>query len=132
VQALGQHALGESVRSGVGALPRPLVAVAAMVVLAGLDLVGAVLAKHWSDRGSLISLLGGVAVFGLLFVVYGSSLAYAELATVTFGWVVILQIGVVLLQRVQDGVAIAPDRLGVMIAILALQGYLVLRPSIAD
>jgi uncharacterized membrane protein YdfJ with MMPL/SSD domain len=132
VQALGQHALGESVRSGVGALPRPLVAVAAMVVLAGLDLVGAVLAKNWSDRGSLISLLGGVAVFGLLFVVYGSSLAYAELATVTFGWVVILQIGVVLLQRVQDGVAIAPDRLGVMIAILALQGYLVLRPSIAD
>jgi hypothetical protein len=67
-----------------------------------------------------------------LFVVYGSSLAYAELATVTFGWVVILQIGVVLLQRVQDGVAIAPDRLGVMIAILVLQGYLVLKPSIAD
>jgi hypothetical protein len=122
--------LGVSLRTSVDTLPRPVVAVGAMVVLAGLDLAGAVLAKHWSDRGSLISLLGGVAVFGLLFVVYGSSLAYAELATVTFGWVVILQIGVVLLQRVQDGVAIAPDRLVVMLAILALQGYLVLKPAI--
>jgi hypothetical protein len=122
--------LGVSLRTSVDAIPRPLVAVGAMVVLAGLDLIGAVLAKHWSDRGSLISLLGGVAVFGLLFVVYGSSLAYAELATVTFGWIVILQIGVVLLQRVQDQVAVAPDRLAAMIAILVLQAYLVLKPAV--
>jgi hypothetical protein len=124
------QALGVSLRTSVDAIPRPLVAVGAMVVLAGLDLIGAVLAKHWSDRGSLISLLGGVAVFGLLFVVYGSSLAYAELATVTFGWIVILQIGVVLLQRVQDQVAVAPDRLAAMIAILVLQAYLVLKPAV--
>ena len=41
----------------------------------------------------------------MLFLVYGSSLAYAEMATVTFGWIVLLQVGVVVLQRVQDGVA---------------------------
>jgi hypothetical protein len=124
------QAVGDSVRVSVDGLPRPLLAVAAMVVLAGLDLAGAVLAKNWSDHRSLVSLIGGVAIFAVLFLVYGSSLAYAELATVTFGWIVMLQIGVVVLQRVQDGVAIAPDRVVAMVAILALQAYLVLAPTI--
>jgi hypothetical protein len=121
--------LGESVRASVDG-PRPLLAVAAMVVLAGLDLGGAILAKSWSDHRSLVSLVGGVAVFAVLFLVYGSSLAYAEMATVTFGWIVMLQVGVVVLQRVQDGVAIAPDRTVAMVAMVALQAYLVLAPSI--
>jgi hypothetical protein len=105
---------------------RTLVAVAAMILLAALDLAGAVLAKHWSDHRSLVSLAGGIAVFGVLFVAYGSSLAYAELATVTFGWIVMLQVGVVVLQRIQDGRAIGIDRGAAMAAMLALQAYLVL------
>ena len=67
-------------------------------------------------------------VFGLLFWVYGKSLAYAELATVTFGWIVMIQVGVMLLDRFQLGNAIPPDRLAVMGAILLLQGYLILAP----
>jgi hypothetical protein len=109
-------------------VPRPLVALVAMIALAGLDLIGAMLAKHWSDHRSLLSGVGGVAVFGVLFVVYGSSLAYAELATVTFGWIVMLQVGVVIQQRVQDGTPIGIDRGAAMTAILALQTYLLLAP----
>jgi hypothetical protein len=123
--------VGEGVRAvtGAGSATRPLVAVAAMVALAALDLVGAVLAKHWSDHRSLVSLAGGMLVFVLLFLVYGSSLAYAELTTVTFGWIVMLQLGVVVLQRLQDGRPIGTDRVLAMTAMLALQAYLVLAPS---
>jgi hypothetical protein len=54
--------------------------------------------------------------------------AMVALATVTFGWIVMLQVGVMLLDRFHLGNAIPPDRLGVMGAILLLQGYLILAP----
>lgn len=107
---------------------RPAVAVMAMVALAALDLVGALLARRYADHRSILALVGGCCVFALLFLVYGASLAYAELVTVTFGWVVLLQVGVVLIERVLDGVAIPPDRVAVMSAIVVLQGYLLLAP----
>ena len=56
-----------------------------MLVLAGLDLVGAVLARHWADQRALLSLVGTMTVFALLFLVYGKSLGYAELSTITVG-----------------------------------------------
>ena len=105
---------------------RPLAAIGAMAALAALDLVGAVLARRYADHRSVLALIGGCVVFGALFWVYGRSLAYAELATVTFGWIVMLQIGVVLLDRVQNGVSIPPDRIAAMGAIVVLQGYLLL------
>ena len=73
------------------------------LVLAVLDLVGAVLARRYADHRSVLALVGGCLVFGLLFWVYGKSLAYAELATVTFGWIVMIQVGVMLLERFQRG-----------------------------
>lgn len=73
--------------------PFPVVATLAMVALASLDIIGALLAKAWLANRSTPGFLAGVAVFALLFWVYGSSLAYAELATVTFGWIVLLQVG---------------------------------------
>jgi hypothetical protein len=113
-----------------GSASRPLVAIVAMIVLAGLDLVGAMLAKHWSDHRSLLSGAGGLAVFGVLFFVYGSSLAYAELATVTFGWIGMLQVGVVIQQRVQEGTPIGIDRGAAMAVMLTLQAYLLLAPPL--
>lgn len=97
--------------------------VAAMFALGALDLVGAALARSWSDHRSIITLFGGMAVFALLFVVYGKSLDYAELSTVTIGWIVLLQVGVVVLDRLQ-GVAIPPSRMTAIALILALQAYL--------
>ena len=70
--------------------PVPVVATLAMLVLAGLDLVGAVLAKEWADHGSTRALVLGAGSFLVLFWVYASSLRYAELSLVTMGWVVIL------------------------------------------
>ena len=43
--------------------------IAGIVMLAGLDLIGAALARSWADHRSAVSLIGGVLVFGLLFVV---------------------------------------------------------------
>ncbi len=99
--------------------------VAAMIALGVLDIVGAMLARSWSEHRSAIAMLGGLMVFGLLFVVYGKSLDYAELSTVTVGWVVLLQVGVVVLDRLQ-GVSIPPGRLTAIGLIIALQVYVIM------
>lgn len=103
--------------------PAIMPVVAAMVGLAGLDLVGAVLARSWADHRSAITLVGGVAVFGLLFVVHGTSLSHSELSTVTIGWVVMLQVGVVVLDRLH-GVTIPPAKLAAIAVILVLQAFI--------
>ena len=121
--------LGEAGASAVhDGTRRPSVpmAVAATVVLAGLDLVGAVMARRYADHRSWLALRGGAAVFVVLFWVYGRSLAYAELATITFGWIAMLQVGVVLLDRLSNHTPIPTGKLVAMAAILALQGYLLL------
>ena len=97
--------------------------IVAIVALAALDLLGAVLARSWADHRSIIAMVGGMMVFSLLFLVYGKSLDYAELSTVTIGWIVLLQIGVVVLDRLH-GVAIPPPKLAAIGLILALQTYL--------
>ena len=75
------------------AWPVPVVATIAMVALAGLDLIGALFAKEWAENGSVRALVLGAGAFLVLFWVYASSLKYAELALVTMGWVVMLQVG---------------------------------------
>jgi hypothetical protein len=103
-----------------------LPAFGAMLALAALDLVGALLARPWADQRAIVSLVGGMAVFALLFVVYGKSLDYAELSTVTVGWVAFLQIGVVLIDRFDGGVYIPPYKLAAMGLIVAMQLVLTL------
>ena len=94
-----------------------------MVALAGLDLIGAMFARSWADHRSIVAMVGGIIAFGLLFVVYGKSLDYVDLSTVTIGWVVLLQVGVMVLDRL-DGVVISMPRLGAVGLILILQAYL--------
>ena len=81
------------------AWPVPVVATIAMVCLAGLDLAGALFAKEWAVNGSVRALVLGAGAFLVLFWVYASSLRYAELALVTMGWVVMLQVGLVLVAQ---------------------------------
>lgn len=102
----------------------PWRAAAAMGVLAGLDLVGALLARHWAAHRSVVALVGGMVVFGLLFVVYGKSLDYAHLTTVTFGWLVMLQVGVMVIERCRGADGLGWHRVAVMLVVLVLQGYL--------
>lgn len=113
----------------VDILGTPALATVAMVALAALDLLGAYAAKelHLTDKVGWAVL--GVGSFGVLFFVYSASLAYAELAVVTMGWIVLLQVGLVVLDRVKFGVSLPPDALVALGIILAAQGYLVFRTS---
>ena len=65
----------------------------------------------------------------LLFYVYASSLQYAELALVTLGWVVVLQVGVLMLDRMRYGHALSADKWAAVVVILAAQAYLLLASS---
>lgn len=109
--------------ASTGATGNVGLALGAMVALAALDLIGAVFARHWAVHRAPLALVAGAVVFGILFLVYARSLRYAELTTVTIGWVVLLQVGVVVLERV-DGVAIPPTKVAVIVAILGLQAVL--------
>ncbi len=104
--------------------PKPVVAIAAMLVLAGLDIAGALLARRWSSGGSVVWFAAGVACFALLFWVYGSSLRYAELVPVTFGWIVALQVGLMIIERVRTSRPVSTGHWLAALAIVALEGYL--------
>jgi hypothetical protein len=111
--------------------PLPLVAGTAMLVLAVLDFAGALAAKEWADGGSLRWLAVGVGCFLALFYVYASSLQYADLAMVTMGWIVLLQVSILVLDHVRYDVSLPPARWVAIGLILVLQGYLVLAPAVS-
>jgi len=111
------------------AWPVPVVATIAMVCLAGLDLVGALFAKEWAENGSIRALVLGAGAFLVLFWVYASSLRYAELALVTMGWVVMLQVGLVLIDRWRYGVELPTGKWVAIGVVLVAQAYLVLAPA---
>jgi hypothetical protein len=104
--------------------PFGVTAVCAMVSLAALDLVGAYAAKEWSRRGAPAMLAVGVGAFLVLFWVYASALQYAELAIVTLGWIVLLQVGLLLIDRLHYGIHLAPTKWVAIVVILAAQAYL--------
>src|SRR4051812_25595333 len=104
------------------------VSISAMVVLAGLDMLGAVFAKEWAERPHPTWFLAGLFTFGVLFAVYANSLKVAELSVVTFGWVVFLQVGLLVIDRVRYGVELPPGKWVAITLLLALQAYLILAP----
>jgi hypothetical protein len=112
--------------------PVPVVATVAMLCLAALDLAGALLAKEWAENGSVRALVLGAGAFLVLFWVYASSLKYAELALVTMGWVVMLQVGLVLIDRWRYGVELPPGKWVAIGVVLVAQAYLVLAPGAAQ
>lgn len=108
-----------------------LLSLAAMLTLAGLDFVGAVFAKEWVEERQAGWFLAGLIAFGILFAVYAYSLQYAGLSIVTFGWVVFLQVGLLVYERLRYDVALAPGKWAAIVLILALQAYLILAPNVA-
>jgi hypothetical protein len=107
-------------------IPKPVVAIGAMLVLAALDIAGALLARRWAHGGQWLWFLAGVACFAVLFWVYGSSLRYADLVPVTFGWIVSLQVGLLAIDRVSRGRSISLPQIGAAGVIILLEGYLLL------
>jgi hypothetical protein len=61
--------------------------------------------------------------------VYAVSLKVAELSTVTFGWIVTLQVGLLLLERIRYAVELPNGKRAAIVAILVLQAYLILAPN---
>jgi multidrug transporter EmrE-like cation transporter len=106
-----------------------LASLGTMLILALLDFVGAVFAKEWADSRHPGWFVLGLASFAILFVFYASSLRTAELSIVTIGWVVFLQVGLVLYERFRFGATLSPAKWAAIILILALQAYLVLVPN---
>lgn len=104
--------------------PTPAVAAVAMLLLAVLDLGGSFAAKEAVLRRSPLLAVAGAGLYVLLFWVYASSLQYADLAPVTFGWIVALQIGVVLLDRFRYATPLPPGSWVAIAVILAAQAYL--------
>jgi hypothetical protein len=106
-----------------------LLSFGAMAALAGLDFLGALFAKEWTERQHAGFFLAGLATFGVLFAVYAASLRFAELSFVTFGWIVLLQVGLVVLDTVRYGLQLPIDKWIAIAGLLALQAYLILAPS---
>jgi hypothetical protein len=107
--------------------PGPVTAAVAMILLAAVDLAAAYATKEAVLRRSFTWAAAGAALFLLLFYVYASALQYAELALVTIGWVVVLQVGVLLLDRFRYGQTLPLDKWVAVVIIIAAQAYL-LRP----
>ena len=107
----------------------PLLLVGAMVLLAALDFIGAVLAKEWATERNHWLFAAGLVAFGALFAVYAVSLKLAELSTVTFGWIITLQVGLLLLERIRYAVVLPNGKWAAIVAILVLQAYLILAPN---
>ena len=105
---------------------------ASAVVLAGLDLLGSYLAKEFSTRPRWLLMAAGLSSFGLLFVVYVRSLRLVELWVVTFGWVVLLEIGVLLIDHFRFNTSIPPHKLFIAGLIVILQVWLLVPSSSAE
>lgn len=106
-----------------------LTSIAAMILLALLDFIGAVFAKEWADTRQPWWFVAGLLTFMGLFAFYATSLKTAELSVVTIGWVVFLQVGLILYERFRYGASLPPLKWAAIALILALQAYLVLIPN---
>ena len=102
---------------------------AAMLALAGLDFIGALFAKEWAERGHFPMFLLGWVSFSILFLVYARILKVAELSTVTIGWIVFLQVGLLVMDAVHYDVRMPWQKWGAIGIILLLQVYLIAAPN---
>lgn len=112
--------------------PTAVTATVATVALAVIDLACAYAAKQWVTTRSAGALGGGVVAALLLFWVFASALQYAEMAVVTLGWIVLLQVGVLALDELKYGVHHPPRTWLVVLIVMLAQGYLICFPGSAE
>jgi hypothetical protein len=97
-------------------------------LLAAVDFLLGLLAKSWSHSSSAVTLVLGLALSGLLFWIYGVSLRHGHLSSITLGWVVLLTVADLLVDRFRFGVQLSPSKWLAAVGAVALLGYL-LAPS---
>ncbi len=104
-------------------------AFAAVIGLSGLDLAAAWMAKEYSLRPRVVLMAAGLVTSAALFVVYVKSLSYGDLWIVTFGWVALLQVGVVLVDRVRFGTSLSIRHVVLIAVLIVAQILLLTAPS---
>lgn len=97
---------------------------AATLALAGLDIMQSVVAKEWSIRRNDWLLLIGLATSITVFAVFAFAMRYADMSTVTVGWLVLLQAGLMITEHVRYGVHHGSHRWAAVGAMVVLQIYL--------
>jgi hypothetical protein len=95
-----------------------------MLLLAGLDFTGTLLAKEWTVHREPWQLAGGALTFLALFATLLCGLRYAEMSMLTLGWIVALQIALIIVDRSRYGTHLSIGGWLAVVAILVLQGYL--------
>ena len=95
------------------------------IVLAGLDIVESVLAKEWSVRRDHWLLLAGIATSFALFALFVVAIRFTEMSTVTIGWIVLMQGGLMITERVRYGIHHATGTWLAIGAMVVLQVYVI-------
>jgi hypothetical protein len=108
----------------VGRLPAPVVVPVMVVVLAGIDLASGVVAKSWAASDSAWLMAGGFAMYLVMFWLYGVTLRFGELSTITIGWVVLVTVGNIALDKFRYQVAFPASKWIAALATVALLVYL--------
>ena len=94
------------------------------VVLAAVDVIESVLAKEWSERRSIWLLVAGLVAAASLFALFSIAVRYTEMSTVTLGWIVVMQVGLMVTERVRYGIDHGLDRWAAVAGMVVLQAYL--------
>jgi hypothetical protein len=105
-------------------VPAVVIVPVMIVVLAGVDIAGGIVAKSWALGRSPWMFATGVALFALLFWIYGISLRHGELSTVTIGWVVLVTLADMGLDRFHYGVQFPTSKWLAALGAVALLAYL--------
>lgn len=109
--------------------PEPVVAALAMLLLGTIDLTATYATKEAVLRRSVPWVVAAATLAVALFYLYACALQYADLGLVTLGWVVVLQVGVLLLDRYRYGVVLSADKWVAIGVLLLAQAYLLLAPA---
>jgi hypothetical protein len=94
-------------------------------LLATVDFLLGLVAKSWSSSSSALMLVFGLALSGLLFWLYGVSLRHGHLSSITLGWVLLLTVADLLVDRFRFGVQLSPSKWLAAVGAVVLLGYLI-------
>ncbi|MCW2527519.1 MAG: hypothetical protein JWM76_2379 [Pseudonocardiales bacterium] len=107
-------------------LPTVVLVPSMIVLLAGIDIAGALAAKTWADAPGIWVFVAGSGIYILLFWTYALSLRHGELTTVTIGWVVVITVGTMVLDQFHYGAHFPLSKWIAALAVVVLLSYLVL------
>jgi hypothetical protein len=107
-------------------LPAAAVVPVMVLLLAGIDLVSGVVAKSWAASHSGWLMFAGCAMYLVMFWGYGVSLRFGELSTITIGWVVIVTVGNMALDKFRYQVNFPTSKWLIALLVVALLAYLMM------